>query len=119
MPGCGRKRADSKNTRLHLSGRKAFAQGGLCPHGDQFAGRKDGGACESCHGTGYRGRIAVMELLAMSDALRRLVLKRATAQDIHRCAAEEGMRSMYDDGLRKALRGVTSFEEVVRVTRDI
>jgi len=75
--------------------------------------------CERCQGSGYFGRIAVLEFLPLSDEIRRLVLHRATAQDIHRAAVGEGMRSMYEDGLDKALRGVTSIEEVLRVTRDV
>jgi len=75
--------------------------------------------CERCQGSGYFGRVAVVEFLPLSDAIRRLVLNRATAQEIHRTAAAEGMRSMYEDGLEKALRGITSIEEVLRVTRDV
>ena len=75
--------------------------------------------CEACRGTGYRGRIAVMEFLAMSDAIRRLVLRRAEAGEIHRAAAAQGMHSMYEDGVRKALLGITSLDEVLRVTRDV
>jgi general secretion pathway protein E len=75
--------------------------------------------CEHCQGTGYHGRIAVLEFLPLSDAIRRLVLSRATAQEIHRAAAAEGMRSMYDDGIQKATQGITSIEEVLRVTRDV
>ena len=75
--------------------------------------------CDACRGTGYRGRIAVLEFLAMSDPLRRLVLRHAESGEIHRVAAEEGMHSMYEDGIRKALMGTTSIEEVLRVTRDV
>ncbi|HKT20335.1 MAG TPA: type II secretion system ATPase GspE [Stellaceae bacterium] len=75
--------------------------------------------CERCQGSGYFGRIAVLEFLPLSDEIRRLVLNRATAQEIHRAAAAQGMRSMYEDGLEKALRGITSIEEVLRVTRDV
>ncbi len=75
--------------------------------------------CDRCQGSGYFGRIAVLEFLPLSDEIRRLVLNRATAQDIHRAAAAEGMRSMYDDGMQKAVQGSTSIEEVLRVTRDI
>ena len=60
-----------------------------------------------------------MELLTLSDAVRRLILTRATLQDIHRTAAAEGMRSMYEDGVLKAVRGITSIEEVMRATRDV
>jgi general secretion pathway protein E len=74
--------------------------------------------CERCHGTGFRGRAAVVELLCMSDAVRRLVLGHAASGDIARAACAEGMRTMFDDGLRKVCAGVTTVEEVLRVTRE-
>jgi len=75
--------------------------------------------CDRCAGIGYRGRIAVLELLVLTDAIRQLILRRATMQEIHRAASAEGMRSMYEDGIQKALLGLTSIEEVLRVTRDL
>ena len=75
--------------------------------------------CERCGGSGYFGRIAVLEFLTLTDQIRRLVLNRVTAQEIHRAGAEEGMRSMYEDGIAKAMQGITSIEEVLRVTRDV
>jgi general secretion pathway protein E len=74
--------------------------------------------CEHCRG-GYRGRVGVFEFLPLTDEIRRLVLSHATVHDIHRAGAAEGMGSMYDDGIAKAIAGVTSIEEVLRVTRDI
>ncbi|HEX3864927.1 MAG TPA: type II secretion system ATPase GspE [Stellaceae bacterium] len=75
--------------------------------------------CDRCSGIGYHGRVAVIELLVLSDAIRQLILRRATLQEIHRAAVADGMLSMYEDGLRKAVRGITSLEEVLRVTRDL
>lgn len=75
--------------------------------------------CEACQGTGYRGQIAIIEVLPMSDAIRRMVLNRAEAREIHRTAVDDGMRTMYQDGLLKALAGVTTLDEVLRVTRDV
>jgi general secretion pathway protein E len=72
--------------------------------------------CEQCGGTGYRGRAAIMEFLVMSDPLRRLVLKHADAGDLQTQAQREGMDTMYEDGLRKAVAGLTTIEEVLRVT---
>ena len=74
--------------------------------------------CEKCSGTGYAGRAALLEVLVMDDALRRLVLRRADAREIEKAAVDAGMRSLYQDGLRKAAEGVTSIEEVLRVTWD-
>ena len=68
--------------------------------------------------TGYKGRSSIVELLTMSDELRRMVMRQATAGDIERQARAEGMRTMYQDGMRKALLGVTSAEEVLRVTQE-
>jgi general secretion pathway protein E len=55
----------------------------------------------------------------MSDELRRLVLRHAEAGEIHRAAVEEGMRTLYDDGVTKALAGLTTIEEVLQVTREV
>ncbi|MGH8584430.1 MAG: type II secretion system ATPase GspE, partial [Gammaproteobacteria bacterium] len=72
--------------------------------------------CRECSSTGFRGRTAVLELLAMSDPIRRLVLKHADAGEIQEAAIAEGMRPMFQDGVGKALQGVTTLEEVLRVT---
>ncbi|MCB1823173.1 MAG: type II secretion system ATPase GspE [Candidatus Competibacteraceae bacterium] len=72
--------------------------------------------CEQCGGTGYRGRAAIMEFLVMSDPLRRMVLKHADAGELQATAQKEGMDTMYEDGLRKAVAGLTTIEEVLRVT---
>ena len=74
--------------------------------------------CEDSNGTGYLGRTSILETLVMSDPVRRLVLKRSEAREIQREAARGGMRSMYQDGLSKALAGITTIEEVMRVTHE-
>jgi general secretion pathway protein E len=68
--------------------------------------------------SGYRGRQAIMEFLPMSDALRRLVMQKADAGAIEKQARAEGMRTMYEDGIAKAVAGVTTLEEVLRVTQE-
>jgi general secretion pathway protein E len=68
--------------------------------------------------TGYRGRTSILELLTMSDPIRRLVIKHATSGEIQDQAVREGMRTMYLDGLNKCLAGVTTLEEVLRVTQE-
>ncbi|HEX7111618.1 MAG TPA: ATPase, T2SS/T4P/T4SS family, partial [Mizugakiibacter sp.] len=68
--------------------------------------------------TGYYGRTTIMELLVMSDPLRRQVMQRADTGRIEALAREEGMRTMYEDGIVKALAGVTTLEEVLRVTQE-
>ena len=68
--------------------------------------------------SGFRGRLAIIEQLTMNDALRRLLMQHADAGDIERAARQSGMRTMYEDGLRKALAGLTTVEEVLRVTQE-
>lgn len=68
--------------------------------------------------TGYLGRTTIMEFLVMSDPLRRLVMQHADMGKIETLAREEGMRTMYEDGLVKSLDGVTTIEEVLRVTQE-
>jgi general secretion pathway protein E len=75
--------------------------------------------CERCNGTGYRGRTGVMETLLVDDEIRRLILRRAESKELQRAALSAGMVSMYEDGIHKALSGVTTIEEVLRVTRDV
>ena len=74
--------------------------------------------CKHCGNTGYTGRICILEMLPITDHLRSMVMKHAIATDLRAEAVREGMLTMYEDGLRKALKGVTTFEEVLRVTRD-
>ncbi len=68
--------------------------------------------------SGYFGRTSILELLQMSDPIRRLVMQQGTAGEIHAQAVEEGMRTMYQDGLIKCLQGITTVEEVLRVTQE-
>lgn len=74
--------------------------------------------CEDCNHTGFRGRIGVYEVLGMSNTIQRLITSNATSNDIQNEAVNEGMITMQNDGLIKALRGATTIEEVLRVTRD-
>jgi general secretion pathway protein E len=74
--------------------------------------------CDECGGVGYSGRVGIIEFLEVNDPIRELVLKRADATRLHRLAREQGMISMAEDGMRKAVAGVTTVEEVLRVTRE-
>jgi type IV pilus assembly protein PilB len=71
--------------------------------------------CRSCAGTGYRGRLALHEVMPVSAEIERLAVERASANTIQAVALREGMRDLRTDGLRKALEGQTSIPEVVRV----
>ncbi len=75
--------------------------------------------CEACNGTGYHGRSAILEILPMTDAIRQAVLKSADSSRLNALAVEEGMQTMQEHGLQKALAGTTAIEEVLRVTRAV
>jgi len=68
--------------------------------------------------SGYFGRTSILELLQMTDSIRRLVMQQATSGEIHEMAVQQGMRTMYQDGLIKCLQGITTLEEVLRVTQE-
>ena len=74
--------------------------------------------CPACGGTGYKGRTGVYELMVADDAIRGLVHARAPESELLAAAQQGGLRSMRDDGERLVKAGVTSLEEVIRVTRD-
>jgi type II secretory ATPase GspE/PulE/Tfp pilus assembly ATPase PilB-like protein len=71
--------------------------------------------CARCHQTGYRGRIGIREVLPMSPGIEKLILERASAADIKKQAVAEGMKTMMQDGVDKAVAGITSIEEVMRI----
>lgn len=76
-----------------------------------------GRGCERCYGTGYRGRTGIYELLVADDLLRAEVMRRGGAGDLRRIAVAGGMQTLYEDGLRQVRAGLTTLEEVLRVTR--
>jgi type IV pilus assembly protein PilB len=75
--------------------------------------RKKG--CPRCSQTGYKGRIGIYQLLQMTEEIESLAVKRATREELENKATEQGMRSLWDDGLAKVVSGVTSLEELGRV----
>ena len=74
--------------------------------------------CASCGGMGYRGRLAIIEFLQMTDPIRKLIMAHEEAGVIQKLAIEEGMSTMFENGLTKAVQGVTTIEEVMRVTSE-
>ena len=71
--------------------------------------------CQACSRTGYRGRIALHELLLIGEDLERAIIAGSSAEELHRLGVEQGMIPLRHDGLRKAALGLTSLEEVLRV----
>jgi general secretion pathway protein E len=76
-----------------------------------------GTGCDACSGTGYRGRTGIYELLLVDDELRAQLMRAGGAGELRRLAIARGMRTLHEDGLRLVAAGVTTLEEVMRVTR--
>ena len=72
--------------------------------------------CPRCNQSGYRGRIGIYQLLQMSEQLETLAVQKASREDLERAALSEGMRTLWDDGLSKVAAGLTSIEELARVS---
>ena len=77
-----------------------------------------GKGCDACSGTGYRGRTGLYELMRMSEEQRALVVKRAPLAEVRALAQAQGMAPLRAAGWAKACAGITTLEEVLRVTRD-
>ena len=76
-----------------------------------------GGGCKVCHFTGYTGRVGLFEILEVNNQIRKLITEKANSDVIAKQAVADGMSTMLDDGLDKVVKGITSIEEVLRVTK--
>jgi general secretion pathway protein E len=95
---------------LQSSGLVRFAQAGAPIY--------EARGCDQCRGTGYQGRTGIHELLVVDEAMRSAILQGRDASALQQLAIQSGMLTLYDDGLRKVAAGVTSLDEVLRVTQD-
>jgi type II secretory ATPase GspE/PulE/Tfp pilus assembly ATPase PilB-like protein len=77
-----------------------------------------GTGCRNCQGTGFRGRQGIFEVMAVTDDVRALILRRAPSHEIRNVAVKQGLKSLRDDGWRIVADGRTTIEEVIRNTKD-
>jgi type IV pilus assembly protein PilB len=77
-----------------------------------------GEGCEQCAGSGYKGRAGIHELIVLTDEFRRMILDRVSTGELKKLALEQGLRTLYHDGLMKVAHGITTLEEVLRVAVD-
>ncbi|MFO0832827.1 MAG: ATPase, T2SS/T4P/T4SS family [Phycisphaerales bacterium] len=87
--------------------------------GKRFArgtGKVDGSPCPNCNGSGYRGRLAIFEIMTMDDTMRELIMKNSNTAVLRRYARKRGMRSLRESGLMGIYDGITTIDEVVRET---
>ena len=90
---------------------------GLRPELAKKANFMKGKGCTYCNGSGYRGRMGIYELMTMSSHVRDMTFKGEATQNIRRVARKQGMRTLFEDGMIKALKGVTTLDEVLRITQ--
>jgi type IV pilus assembly protein PilB len=90
---------------------------GLKPEQWQAGGFMRGKGCDHCKGSGYRGRRGIFELMVMNRHIRELAFNKATATEIRKAAVANGMATLAMDGARKALQGVTTADEVLRMAK--
>ncbi len=83
-------------------------------HRDFFQGK----GCAICHNTGYRGRLGIYEVLEMNDFIREAMMRRADAGEIKKIAIKNGMTTLLEDGFQKAVAGLTTIEEILRVIHE-
>ncbi len=83
-------------------------------HRDFFVGK----GCKTCSESGYKGRVGIYEVLEITDPIRTAIMKRANAGELRELAVKEGMTTMLQDGFHKAVSGVTTIEEILRVIHE-
>jgi type IV pilus assembly protein PilB len=76
-----------------------------------------GRGCTNCQKSGYRGRLGIYELMLMTSKIRELAFTGAPTQDLRKAAIEQGMSTLYGDGIKKVLKGITTLEEVLTVAK--
>jgi len=86
----------------------------LGKHKEFFFGK----GCNACGDTGYSGRISIYEMLEIDDEIRQAIMQKANGSDIKKIAVKKGMTTLLEDGFRKALQGLTTIEEILRVVQE-
>lgn len=92
---------------------------GVTPEQAAKANFSKGKGCANCQKSGFRGRQGIFELMLMTARIRELAFEGAPTQNIRKAAIAQGMTTLYEDGIRKVLAGVTTFEEVFRVAKRV
>ena len=92
-------------------------QAGITPEMAKNAEFSRGVGCNYCNKTGYRGRLAIFEIMKITSGIRELIFQNSSSVEIRERAIEEGMSTLYQDGLSKVIKGVTSLEEVFRIAK--
>ena len=98
---------------VHFYGEELFAELNA-PYDEKFVLYRPKG-CRECNNSGYRGRLALHELITVTDEMKRLIAKRESVEVLRQTAMDQGMRTLLQDGIQKVLQGVTDFKQVLSV----
>jgi type IV pilus assembly protein PilB len=90
---------------------------GIRPDVAKKANFMRGKGCNHCNKKGYRGRISIFELMTMTPQVREMAFKGESTQNVRKMARKQGMRTLFEDGVIKAIRGITTLDEVMRITQ--
>jgi type IV pilus assembly protein PilB len=90
---------------------------GLKPEIAKKANFMKGKGCAHCNKSGYRGRMGIYELMTMTSQIREMTFKGESTQNLRRVARKQGMRTLFEDGMVKALKGLTTIDEILRITQ--
>ncbi|MHB8829538.1 MAG: GspE/PulE family protein [Syntrophales bacterium] len=101
---------------VNIYGAAAFQAHGGRDYCEEFALMRRIG-CDSCNGSGYKGRVAIHELLVNSEGIKKAIRNKAMVEDVRELALGEGMRTLLMDGVQKVFQGLTDVEEIVRICR--
>ena len=77
-----------------------------------------GTGCNECSNTGYKGRLSIHEVLEINDSVREAILRKSSSSEIKQVAVKSGMVTMLEDGLYKVMAGLTTVEEILRITNE-
>jgi type IV pilus assembly protein PilB len=109
----------SKCKQPHTPSEAQLEVAGISPEQAATATFMKGVGCSHCGKSGYRGRLGVFELLTMTSKVRELTLAGATTVEVREAAIKQGMTTLYDDGLLKVMQGITTLEEVFKVSKKV
>ena len=98
---------------------EALKLAGITPEMAATATFMKGKGCANCSKSGYKGRLGIFEMMVMSSKIRELAFEGAATQVIRKAAVNLGMTTLYDDGIAKVLKGITTVEELVRVAKKV
>jgi len=104
---------------VHCKRKQSLSETVLAEHGLAGAEPYEPVGCSRCGGSGYRGRVGVYEVMAVSEPIRTMILERSSVDDMVAVAVDEGMRRLREDGMEKVRAGVTSIAEVERMTNSM